>query len=67
MRENRASTGNFDVIAEGFTSGAKPAADRAKLASLADAGATWFIESRWEADQSVKTLRERIRLGPPRL
>ena len=67
MRENRASTGPFDVIAEGITTGANPAADRAKLEPLADAGATWFIESRWEADQSVKTLRERIRLGPPRL
>ena len=67
MRENRASSGPFDVIAEGITSGANPAADRAKLEPLADAGATWFIESRWEADQSVKTLRERIRLGPPRL
>ena len=66
MRENRASAGPFDVIAEGITSGVNLAADRTKLEPLADAGATWFIESRWEADQSVKTLRERIRLGPPR-
>ena len=67
MRENRASSGPFDVIAEGITSGANNNADRAKLEPLADAGATWFIESRWEADQSVRSLRERIRLGPPRL
>jgi alkanesulfonate monooxygenase SsuD/methylene tetrahydromethanopterin reductase-like flavin-dependent oxidoreductase (luciferase family) len=67
MRENRDSSGPFDVITEGITSGANVAADRAKLEPLADAGATWFIESRWEADQSAETLRKRIRLGPPRL
>jgi hypothetical protein len=57
----------FDVITEGVTSGSDRAADRAQLEPLADAGATWFIESRWEDDQSADTLRERIRLGPPRL
>jgi alkanesulfonate monooxygenase SsuD/methylene tetrahydromethanopterin reductase-like flavin-dependent oxidoreductase (luciferase family) len=67
MRENRASSGPFEVITEGITSGTDVVADRAKLEPLADAGATWFIESRWEADQSADTLRERIRLGPPRL
>jgi alkanesulfonate monooxygenase SsuD/methylene tetrahydromethanopterin reductase-like flavin-dependent oxidoreductase (luciferase family) len=67
MRENRTVSGPFDVITEGITSGADAAADRAKLEPLAEAGATWFIESRWEADQSIDTLRERIRLGPPRL
>jgi alkanesulfonate monooxygenase SsuD/methylene tetrahydromethanopterin reductase-like flavin-dependent oxidoreductase (luciferase family) len=67
MRENRDSSGPFDVITEGITSGADFGADRAKLEALAEAGATWFIESRWEADQSAETLRERVRLGPPRL
>lgn len=67
MRENRESSGPFDIITEGITTGTNHDADRAKLEPLAEAGATWFIESRWEADQSVKTLRERIRLGPPRV
>jgi alkanesulfonate monooxygenase SsuD/methylene tetrahydromethanopterin reductase-like flavin-dependent oxidoreductase (luciferase family) len=67
MRENRTSAGPFDVITEGITSGTDAAADRAKLEPLADAGATWFIESRWEADQSAETVRDRIRRGPPRL
>jgi hypothetical protein len=30
-------------------------------------GATWFIESRWESNQNLETLRQRIRRGPPRL
>jgi alkanesulfonate monooxygenase SsuD/methylene tetrahydromethanopterin reductase-like flavin-dependent oxidoreductase (luciferase family) len=67
MRENRASSGPFDIITEGITSGTDHVADRATLEPLAEAGATWFIESRWEANQSVKTLRERILLGPPHL
>jgi hypothetical protein len=50
-----------------MTSGTDHAADRALLEPLAEAGATWFIESRWEDDQSVDTVRERIRRGPPRL
>jgi hypothetical protein len=49
------------------TSGIDHQADRAMLAPMADAGATWFIESRWEDDQSVDTIRARIRRGPPRL
>jgi alkanesulfonate monooxygenase SsuD/methylene tetrahydromethanopterin reductase-like flavin-dependent oxidoreductase (luciferase family) len=67
MADHRPSMDGFDVITEGVTSGSDRAADRAQLEPLADAGATWFIESRWEDDQSADTLRERIRLGPPRL
>ena len=67
MAEHRQASGPFDIITEGMTSGTDHAADRALLEPLADAGATWFIESRWESDQSVETLRRRIRQGPPRL
>jgi alkanesulfonate monooxygenase SsuD/methylene tetrahydromethanopterin reductase-like flavin-dependent oxidoreductase (luciferase family) len=67
MAEHRQSSGPFDIITEGVTSGTDDAADRAKLAPLGEAGATWFIESRWEDDQSAETVKERIRRGPPRL
>jgi alkanesulfonate monooxygenase SsuD/methylene tetrahydromethanopterin reductase-like flavin-dependent oxidoreductase (luciferase family) len=67
MSEHRQSTGPFDIVVEGVTSGSDHAADRAMLEPMAEAGATWFIESRWEADQSVDTVRERIGRGPPRL
>ena len=62
-----ARIGPFDIVTEGITSGTDRAADRALLEPLAEAGATWFIESRWESDQSVETVRQRIRRGPPRL
>ena len=67
MAEHRQSSSPFDIITEGITSGTDPSADLAKLAPLAEAGATWFIESRWENDQSADTVRQRIRRGPPRL
>ena len=67
IAEHREGSGPFDIVAEGITSGTDRAADRALLEPLAEAGATWFIESRWESDQSVETVRQRIRRGPPRL
>jgi alkanesulfonate monooxygenase SsuD/methylene tetrahydromethanopterin reductase-like flavin-dependent oxidoreductase (luciferase family) len=67
MAQHRESSEPFDIVAEGITSGTDHAADRALLEPLAEAGATWFIESRWEDDQSVDTIRERIHRGPPRL
>ena len=67
MAQHRESSGPFDIIIEGLTSGTDHEADRALLEPMAEAGATWFIESRWEDDQSVDTVRERIRRGPPRL
>ncbi len=67
MAKHRESSEPFDVVIEGLTSGVDHEADRAMLEPMAEAGATWFIESRWEDDQSVDTVRERIRRGPPRL
>jgi alkanesulfonate monooxygenase SsuD/methylene tetrahydromethanopterin reductase-like flavin-dependent oxidoreductase (luciferase family) len=59
--------GAMAAVTEGITSGTDHTADRAQLEPMAEAGATWFIESRWEDDQSADTVRERIRRGPPRL
>ena len=67
MAEHRDGSGPFDIVIEGITSGVDHEADRAMLEPMAEAGATWFIESRWEEDQSVDTVQERIRRGPPRL
>lgn len=56
----------FDVILEGVSPGDDRDAALAQLAPYADAGVTWWIESRWEAPNDVESLRERIRQGPPR-
>ncbi len=67
MRMHRDTDAPFDLVIEGVS----PAGDAgwvdATLRPLADAGATWWIESRWESPNDPATLMERIRQGPPRL
>jgi alkanesulfonate monooxygenase SsuD/methylene tetrahydromethanopterin reductase-like flavin-dependent oxidoreductase (luciferase family) len=67
VEAHRNAEGPFDIVLEGVTDGADEAATRARLAPLAEAGATWWIESRWDEGETVETLRERIRQGPPRV
>jgi alkanesulfonate monooxygenase SsuD/methylene tetrahydromethanopterin reductase-like flavin-dependent oxidoreductase (luciferase family) len=58
---------DFDVVVEGET----PADDAAKAADIvrpwAQAGATWWTETRWSALGDRRTVRERVEAGPPRL
>ena len=56
----------FDVLAYGGTSGTDAAADSAKVGAYRDAGATWWQESA-APDDTLAYIRERIRLGPPKL
>jgi alkanesulfonate monooxygenase SsuD/methylene tetrahydromethanopterin reductase-like flavin-dependent oxidoreductase (luciferase family) len=53
---------DFDVIADGET----PAGDRqvaaAKTEAFAEAGCTWWLETRWEARDQM---RDRLAAGPP--
>ncbi|MEO8509664.1 MAG: LLM class flavin-dependent oxidoreductase [Chloroflexota bacterium] len=67
MNDHRGSSDPFDIVVEGVTSGTDPAADRVRLEPLAAAGATWWIESRWESDNTPASLLQRIRQGPPQL
>lgn len=56
-----------EIVLEGVSPGDDPAWAKSDLRPLADAGATWWIESRWEVPNDVETLRARIRQGPPKL
>ncbi len=67
MRKHRPADSPFDVVIEGVSPPNDPAWTENTLQPLADAGATWWIESRWEAPNDIETLRHRIRQGPPRL
>jgi len=65
LAQERKSPGEpFDIILEGTTPANDPEAAREQVAPLAAAGATWWIESPWEAP-SIAALRERIAAGPP--
>ncbi len=62
LSEHGAAAG-FDVIADGETPAADPAAAAAVAASWAQAGCSWWLETRWEARDQM---RERLAAGPPR-
>ena len=55
--------GSFDLIADGETPADDPQAAAATAAQWASAGCTWWLETRWEARD---TMGERIAAGPPR-
>lgn len=62
---HRTAQGPFDIVTEGRSQPDVASAER--IGKLADAGFTWWIESRWEvATDTPESLLERIRQGPPR-
>lgn len=54
----------YDIIMEGETDGADLAAAAAVVRPWVEAGATWWLESRWNTPEATLVL-ERIRQGPP--
>ncbi|WP_112241782.1 LLM class flavin-dependent oxidoreductase [Kribbella monticola] len=60
----------FDVIAEGETPADDREAAAQQVAPWADAGATWWLETRWEmphhSPERMQQVRDRIEAGPPR-
>lgn len=55
---------DYDIIVEGTTPGHDPQAAAAVIQPYAEAGATWWLEARWEEPELDRVL-ERIRQGPP--
>jgi len=66
---DRGAGPGLDVIAEGETPANDPAAGREQVAPWAEAGCTWWLETRWEmphdSDERMHDIRERIAAGPP--
>jgi alkanesulfonate monooxygenase SsuD/methylene tetrahydromethanopterin reductase-like flavin-dependent oxidoreductase (luciferase family) len=60
---------DFDVIAEGETPADDRVAAAAGAALWADAGCTWWLETRWEMPHHIaermRQVRERLAAGPP--
>ena len=67
VAERRDQPTPFDIIMEGETPGDDPARAAAIVRPFAEAGATWWNESRWGAMGDVELVRARIRQGPPRI
>lgn len=60
----------YDIVVEGETPGADPAAAADLVRPQAEAGATWWMETRWMAPRDASgqaIFRERVLAGPPRL
>jgi alkanesulfonate monooxygenase SsuD/methylene tetrahydromethanopterin reductase-like flavin-dependent oxidoreductase (luciferase family) len=55
----------FDIVVEGQSSGSDASTDRSIVEPLAQAGATWWMESRWGEQETARSLLDRIRQGPP--
>lgn len=66
IHTQRTQTMPFDAIAYGLTSGTDKAADAARVAAFAQAGATWWLEH-FAPKHTVEQVRQRIEQGPPRL
>lgn len=67
MAKHRTTDAPIEIVLEGRTSGTDHDANRDQLGPLAEAGATWWIESRWELSDTPESLLDRIRQGPPQV
>jgi alkanesulfonate monooxygenase SsuD/methylene tetrahydromethanopterin reductase-like flavin-dependent oxidoreductase (luciferase family) len=67
IAEQRTATTPFDIVWEGQTPGDDPAKAEDTVRPWAEAGATWWMESRWEYPVDVAAVRKRIEQGPPRI
>ena len=71
LRERGGAGGEFDFVVEGETAPGDADNAQAKIGPLRDAGATWWLETRWQLlndrQQQCSEVRNRIEAGPPRL
>lgn len=63
----RDGTTPYDIVAEGETPGDDRDRAAAIVRPIAEAGATWWMETRWFGHNGPEEIRARIRQGPPRL
>lgn len=60
---------DFDIVVEGETPGDETAAAAATVGAWRDAGATWWLETRWSGEPGespAASVGERVDAGPPR-
>ena len=67
IRKERTSDEPFDIAIINWTDPSNPGAAAKKVAAYAKAGTTWWLESLYMQQNSLEGLRQRIRLGPPKM
>ncbi len=65
VEQNKEDADNFEIVWEGETSGEDEDRAASVVRPFAEAGITWWIESRWSPPNEPEDLRVRIRQGPP--
>ncbi len=68
IQANRTQQTPFDIIVEGETPGEDSAKAKEIVTPWIEAGATWWIETRWEVPRNAEgqeIVRQRILQGPP--
>lgn len=68
IEAHRSATTPFDIVVEGVTPGAQPTHAAEIVQGWAEAGATWWIEAMWNAQDDgygLKSVQKRIEQGPP--
>jgi alkanesulfonate monooxygenase SsuD/methylene tetrahydromethanopterin reductase-like flavin-dependent oxidoreductase (luciferase family) len=63
--DQRGGNHPIDLVIDGKTSATDPAAATDRVSLLAEAGATWWIETDWTTMGDVDALHARIDAGPP--
>ncbi len=66
VAERRTAGTPFDIVMEGVSDGSTADRGADKVRPLAEAGATWWVESQWSTPELDDVLK-RLRQGPPRL
>jgi hypothetical protein len=67
VRGQRPDSTPYDIVLEGETPGNNHGKARAIVQPLAEAGATWWLETMWWDNITVEIVSKRIQQGPPRL
>ncbi len=65
VEERRMETTPFDIVMEGETPGEDPARAGEIVRPLAEAGATWWLETMWSPPNEPEDVYARLRQGPP--
>jgi alkanesulfonate monooxygenase SsuD/methylene tetrahydromethanopterin reductase-like flavin-dependent oxidoreductase (luciferase family) len=66
VTEHRTETTPFDIVVEGRTPGNRSKQAASIVRPWAEAGATWWIEARWDDPGGLPAVLQRIQQGPPR-
>jgi alkanesulfonate monooxygenase SsuD/methylene tetrahydromethanopterin reductase-like flavin-dependent oxidoreductase (luciferase family) len=67
IRQQRTSDAPFDIAVINWSAPSDSKAAAEKVAAYAKVGTTWWLEALYMQRDSLEAMRERIRVGPPRM